>query len=120
MGNYSANKCTQILQKKQPFIFQIVTGHIFQDGNKRTGLEAAILFLKLNNESLVDDLAQVTNAKGQAIPSKGDNPKKILELFTLEMATGRLNFEDCKLWFKANIDIVIVPGYGEEYIDQIS
>ncbi|HFA50670.1 MAG TPA: type II toxin-antitoxin system death-on-curing family toxin [Bacteroidetes bacterium] len=29
-------------------MFQIVTGHVFQDGNKRTGLEAAILFLKLN------------------------------------------------------------------------
>ena len=82
---------------------QIVMGHIFQDGNKRTGLEAALLFLKLNDDSLLDDLMIIENYEGVKIPSKGDNSNEILENFTLEMAAGKYSFDDCKLWFASNI-----------------
>ena len=37
-----------IADKAAFYMFSIVTGHIFQDGNKRTGLGAARLFLKMN------------------------------------------------------------------------
>ena len=40
-----------ISHKAAFYMFSIVTGHIFQDGNKRTGLEAALLFLKLNGSN---------------------------------------------------------------------
>jgi len=34
------------------YLFNIVHGHVFQDGNKRTGLESMLLFLKLNGLTL--------------------------------------------------------------------
>lgn len=37
-----------IFDKAGVYIFNIIANHIFSDGNKRTGLEAGILFLKLN------------------------------------------------------------------------
>ncbi len=85
-------------------MFQIVTGHVFQDGNKRTGLEAALLFLKLNGHYLKKELVQVKNEKGQSVPTKSGTPNKILEHFTMEMASGKFGFEDCKLWFFENIE----------------
>lgn len=53
------------------YMFQIVTSHIFQDGNKRTGLEAALLFLKFNNHRLNKQLQLVENQLNILIPSVG-------------------------------------------------
>ena len=39
----------EIYQKAGVYMFNIIVNHIFQDGNKRTGLEAALLFLQLND-----------------------------------------------------------------------
>ncbi len=39
----------ELHQKAGVYMFNIIGNHIFQDGNKRTGLEAALLFLELNN-----------------------------------------------------------------------
>jgi death-on-curing protein len=100
-----------IANKAAFYMFQIVTGHIFQDGNKRTGLEATLLFLKLNGYYLNDPLVKIENSKGQLVPSIGENSNKILENFTLEMADGIISFDECKLWFEANI---IDPGNGME------
>jgi hypothetical protein len=47
------NPFTIKLQIKQPFI---ACNHIFSDGNKRTGLEAALAFLKLNGNRLNKNL----------------------------------------------------------------
>lgn len=46
-------------QKAGLYVFSIVCNHIFQDGNKRTGLQAAIIFLLTNGDGFaefVDDL----------------------------------------------------------------
>lgn len=40
----------QLSDKAGLYLFNIVSNYVFQDGNKRTGLEAAILFLKLNGQ----------------------------------------------------------------------
>jgi death on curing protein len=54
------------------YLFHIVQNHPFVDGNKRVGLEAALLFLEINGQSiettedaLVDLVLQT--AQGQAI-----------------------------------------------------
>ncbi len=91
-----------ISDKAAFYMFSIVTGHIFQDGNKRTGLEAALLFLKLNEKRLKDDLAQIKIEEGRLIPASGASSNKILESFTLEMASGQISLDKVKLWFRLN------------------
>lgn len=39
------------------YFFNIVANHMFQDGNKRTGLEASLLFLRLNGYGLRTELS---------------------------------------------------------------
>jgi death-on-curing protein len=43
------------------YMYNIIANHIFQDGNKRTGLEAALLFLQLNGFDLIIDDETLTN-----------------------------------------------------------
>jgi len=48
-----------LLNKAAKYSFQIIKGHVFFDGNKRTGMISAFFFLQLNNcrisQSLTDD-----------------------------------------------------------------
>lgn len=93
-----------ITDKAAFYMFQIVNGHIFQDGNKRTGLGAALLFLKFNGKYINrEKLEQVKNESGTLIPEKGNSVDEILENFTMEMASGKYGFDNCKLWFEKNI-----------------
>ncbi len=84
------------------YMFQIVTGHVFQDGNKRTGLEAALAFLQLNNADLHQDFSQIEAEKQRFIPEKGESPDEILENFTIEMASGKISLDEARQWFAAN------------------
>ncbi len=43
----------EIHQKAGLYLFNIISNHIFQDGNKRTGLQASIIFLLLNKYKFV-------------------------------------------------------------------
>lgn len=45
-----------ISDKAAVYCYNIICNHIFSDGNKRTGLEASIAFLKLNGYRLRKDL----------------------------------------------------------------
>lgn len=76
----------EIHDKAAVYLFNIISNHIFTDGNKRTGLEAAIAFLKLNNYRLRRDLG-----------------KDILLAFVLEVASGESSLDECRDWFKNNI-----------------
>lgn len=92
-----------IHQKAGFYMFSIINNHVFQDGNKRTGLEAALLFLKLNGFQLKDELTKIKfNLK--EIPRKGETSNQILYHFTIELASGEINLEECGLWFEANIE----------------
>ncbi len=42
----------EVHEKTGLYLYNIVSNHPFQDGNKRTGLEAALLFLKLDDYKL--------------------------------------------------------------------
>ena len=72
-------------QKAGLYMFNIVSNHIFQDGNKRTGLQAAMIFLMLNGY----DFNQTSD----------DN---FIE-FTLSVAAGKESLAGVQAWFQARI-----------------
>ena len=74
-----------ITDKTALYCYNIICNHIFTDGNKRTGLGAALQFLNLNAYDLS---LQVTNA--------------ILTDFILKVASGQSSLEECKEWFSTN------------------
>lgn len=85
------------------YMFSIVTGHVFQDGNKRTGLGAARLFLRLNDNKMGQNLSQIKCGNGKLVPEIGGDFKAILFNFTLEMASGKITLDKARQWFAANI-----------------
>ncbi len=76
----------EIHDKAAVYLFNIISNHIFTDGNKRTGLEAALSFLKLNGHRLRRDLG-----------------KDDLLAFVLKVASGESTLDECREWFKENI-----------------
>jgi len=73
----------EIHQKAAVYLYKIIANHIFNDGNKRTGLEAALLFLekkqfKINNDISDDELIE----------------------FTLLVAKGNVNIEEVSKWLE--------------------
>ena len=68
------------------YVYNIIANHIFSDGNKRTGLEAAILFLDLNGYRI-----------------NKNTPKVILYDFTIKVASGESSLDECQGWFELNI-----------------
>lgn len=73
-----------IHHKAGVYLFNIICNHIFQDGNKRTGLESALLFLQLNNYDLVVDDDTLTN-------------------FIISIASATLSLEEVQDWLEKHI-----------------
>ncbi len=71
-----------IYDKEGLYMFNIVSNHIFQDGNKRTGLQTAMIFLLLNRYNFIEE---VTN--------------EWLISFTLSVASAELSLEEVQKWF---------------------
>ena len=42
-----------IFEMAAAYLYHLVMNHPFVDGNKRVGLEASLIFLEINNESLI-------------------------------------------------------------------
>lgn len=61
----------------------IIKNHPFVDGNKRTAITSASIFLLRNGYSL-------------------ETSQKEFEQFTIKMATGKISFDDAVKWFKEN------------------
>jgi death on curing protein len=76
----------KISEKAALYCFNIIGKHIFSDGNKRTGLAAALMFLNLNNFDISEN---ITN--------------EILTTFILNIAKGNSSLDECKAWFETNI-----------------
>ncbi|MCC5946111.1 MAG: type II toxin-antitoxin system death-on-curing family toxin [Bernardetiaceae bacterium] len=74
----------EVHQKAGLYMFSIISNHIFQDGNKRTGLQAAIIFLLLNGYDLIID-------------------DDTLISFTLSVASGEQTLEEVQAWFEKHI-----------------
>ena len=93
-----------VSDKAAVYMYHLITGHVFQDGNKRTGLEAALLFLKINGESLNEDLIRIEIEPEKTVPEKGENSNEILFHFTMEIASGKITLDVCRAWFEENLE----------------
>lgn len=74
-----------VFDKAGVYLYNIIANHVFSDGNKRTGLEAGLLFLRLNGYRLSDT---VNN--------------EILTNFILSVASGEQTLESVQAWLKDN------------------
>jgi death-on-curing protein len=70
-----------IWDKAGLYCFNIIANHVFQDGNKRTGLQTAIIFLRAN---------------GFTIQATDDD----LIAFATDVASGKFTLADTQQWFK--------------------
>lgn len=75
-----------VFSKAATYAFYIIRDHVFHDGNKRTGIEAALLFLEKN---------------GIVIPRDID-PEEIINL-ALSVEDGSAKIENIALWLKTII-----------------
>jgi len=83
---YGEELYKSIHEKAGLYMFNIISNHVFQDGNKRTGLGSALIFLNLNGYELKSNLIN----------------ENLIE-FTLELASGKIELNKCQEWFKNNI-----------------
>lgn len=82
------------IDHKAAFYFvKILKGHMFNDGNKRTGLTAMLLFLELNGFQLKNNL-QPSIFNGKIIPAQtAANSDIILENLANETASHDYDWE---------------------------
>ena len=86
------------------YLFNIISNHIFQDGNKRTGLASALAFLLRNGYLLKKDLVQI-EFEGERVPSaEGEYDERLFQ-FTLAVASGQVPLTACQQWFAQNIKL---------------
>jgi death on curing protein len=78
-----------LADKAAVYFYNIICNHIFQDGNKRTGLGAALIFLNMNG-------FEVNPAIEEAI---------IYDL-TIDTASGNLTLDEVRQWFSENIVVL--------------
>jgi death-on-curing protein len=79
----------QIHDKAAIYLYNIVANHVFQDGNKRTGLECCLLFLRLNGYNLA---STVTN--------------QALTEFVLGVAAGQYSLAEVGKWLEVRIIVI--------------
>lgn len=76
------------------YFFKLAGSQIFNDGNKRTGLAAALTFLNINGVTLQRNL-QIVILNEKFIPQPtASTPNKILENLSLEIATNKLDIPE--------------------------
>lgn len=93
-----------VADKAAVYMYNIIGNHIFSDGNKRTGLEAALLFLKLNGFLLKDNLQIAKSVQSTTEVIEGEDSDDLLINFTLEVAAGQLSLDEVRHWFAENIE----------------
>ncbi len=73
-----------IWDKASIYFFNIIANHVFQDGNKRTGLQSAVIFLRANEFML--------NASDDDLIA-----------FATDVASGKFTLEQTQQWFKEHL-----------------
>lgn len=101
---YGKELYSSIAEKASLYVFSIISNHVFQDGNKRTGLEAGLLFLKLNGYVLKPELVEITDpVEDEIVPKREKESNEILYDFIIGIASGKIDRESCKNWIEKNI-----------------
>lgn len=77
---------SSVSSKAAAYAFNIITRHIFLDGNKRTGIACAFMFLRLNGLQLAEFITD----------------DEIVEL-TLKIAKGTVTIDELADWVQARI-----------------
>lgn len=72
-----------LAEKAALYAYNIITRHIFSDGNKRTGMICAFWFLRLNGCSIRESISD----------------EGIVE-FALKIANGIIDLQDVVTWFR--------------------
>lgn len=72
-----------IFHKTAALMESLIKNHPFIDGNKRTAIASAGIFLRMNTYSL-------------------EATQKDLEQFTINMAAGKISFHQAVKWFKTH------------------
>lgn len=82
--------------KAAVYMHLIICGHIFHDGNKRTGLAAALLFLEKNNVMLKSDVINqdLIDFTVHVASNCGINEETL--------STGSITIEEIGQWFNKN------------------
>lgn len=86
-----------IADKAAVYCYSIISNHVFQDGNKRTGIGAALAFLALNEYRIeaTDELKPLPNDR--TFPSSDE---QLIYNFTLEVASGKFTLDEVRAWFR--------------------
>ena len=84
-----------LADKAALYLFNVVSNHVFSDGNKRTGLEAALLFLRINGYGIADWDAGKNLRRPMSMTT--------LTEFVLEVASGKHTLEAVRQWFKSRV-----------------
>src|SRR5688572_23103848 len=82
---YNQQQYPSVFEKAAVYLRNIVGDHPFTDGNKRTGITVCGIFLMRNKHKLKAD-------------------PQDLELFTVRVATERLNIPDIAAWLQSHSD----------------
>ena len=90
-----------IADKAAIYMHGIISNHIFQDGNKRTGIGAALVFLQLNGFTLKFSEPNEPLADKPSFPSFA---KQSLYNFTLSVAAGRHDLPAVRTWFAEHVE----------------
>ena len=83
---FSKDQYLTIYDKAAVYLRNIIGDHPFTDGNKRTALTVCAIFLNRNSYRFIAE-------------------PKMLENFTLSVATDHLSIEEISKWLEANTEI---------------
>lgn len=92
-GMFDQEYYPTLADKAAFYLFSVVSNHVFTDGNKRTGLSAALTFLDINGYELQPRLTT---------GSTGDYEDDLIA-YTIEVASGKVTLDECRVWFADNL-----------------
>jgi len=78
-----------IVEKAAALGFQIITRHVFNDGNKRTGLQACVVFLALNGFEMSLE------------------PESAVEAFILKTADSKVTLAQFTRWVRRRVKYLV-------------
>ena len=88
-----------VADKAALYMFNIISNHVFQDGNKRTGLVAALVFLDLNGYRVAVP-EDYRSTGGETFSSAQEN---FIFEFTIRVASGGHTLDSVREWFAAHV-----------------